>query len=189
MTSLTQQAQHHLMPCIKEGDTVIDATCGNGHDTLFLAQQVGANGHVLAFDIQQQALENTRQRLAEHQCLAQAQLIKDSHANLQQHLPSSAHGKVSCVMFNLGYLPGADKSCITQTHSTLQALRQALKVVCPQAMVSIMLYPGHQGGDDEASAVMHWLDTLSADWQLQKIETPGPIWLGLTHKDLFAAQQ
>ena len=82
MTSLTDQAKQILADKLSAGDFVIDATAGNGHDSLFLAQQVGPSGRIFAFDIQQLAIDATRQRLEKHNTLAQVDLLQESHAQL-----------------------------------------------------------------------------------------------------------
>jgi len=180
MASLTQIAQQGISSCINEGDRVIDATIGNGHDTLFLAQQVGRNGTVYGFDVQPQALSNTAERLKQHQCNRQVQLFLDSHANLSAHLETELHHQIKAIMFNLGYLPGSDKQCMTQTDSTLKALTLALQYLHPEGVLSIIVYPGHAGGDVEARAVMHWLTSLDSRYQQQIESTPGPVWIKIS---------
>ena len=91
---------------IKPGDLCIDATMGNGHDTLFLSQLAGPSGCVLAFDIQQAALDSTKALLQEHEHLAPVQLLLDSHAHMSSYADP---GTVSCIVFNLGYLPSGDR--------------------------------------------------------------------------------
>ena len=55
-----EMAHQFLAEVITKEDVVVDATMGNGHDTAFLAQLAG---QVYAFDIQEQALVNTQERL------------------------------------------------------------------------------------------------------------------------------
>ncbi len=183
MASLTDQAQQLLQAKLSPGDIAIDATAGNGHDTLFLAQQVGSSGRVFAFDIQQLAIDETRQRLEKHNMLARVDLLKESHAYLSRHIPAELHQKISLIMFNLGYLPGSDKSCITMTETTLSALTQAMQLLRPDGLLSIMLYPGHTGGDRETKAVLEWADQLPAGCKQQHLVTRGPQWLLLQHID------
>lgn len=156
---------------IKESSVVMDATCGNGHDTCFLAQCVGAGGRVIAFDIQAAAIESTRQLLEEKGLSHQVELITTSHAKLGDYVES---GSVSVAMFNLGYLPGADKSVITRTTETIAALEAAAVALKPGGCLSVICYPGHQGGDDEATAVEAWMEQRAdGGWKLARYGTPG----------------
>lgn len=155
---LTSLAQQRVAEVLESGDIAIDATAGNGHDTHFLAQSVVPDGYVYAMDIQQQAIDQTRQRLANaSEPLAPVQYICDSHTHLLKHLQCGHCGQIKVVMFNLGYLPGSDKSVITQTDSTLIALDAALSVLVPQGILSVMVYPGHPGGKSEADSVELWV--------------------------------
>jgi SAM-dependent methyltransferase len=146
------------------GDRVIDATVGNGNDTLFLAELVGRRGIVYGFDIQQAAVENTRARIiaAGHR-MEHIRLVLDSHAHMARHIPPEEHGRIAAVMFNLGYLPGADPSVITQAPSTIEALEAALGLLRPRGIITAVLYPGHEGGDAEAAAVEAWAGKLAKD--------------------------
>ena len=85
------------------------------------------------------AIEHTRERLAQQQLLDQVKLINDSHEHMSASLPDNFSGQVSVIMFNLGYLPGSDKSCITRPDSTVTALKQAAALIKPQGIISVML--------------------------------------------------
>ncbi len=151
------------------GDIAVDATLGNGHDALFLAQCVGASGQVFGFDIQQQALSKTYQRLLEHDLQTRVTLCLGSHADMLLHIPAAWQGRVGAVMFNLGYLPGADKAVITQIDSTLAALNAACNLLAPHAVMTVLAYPGHAGGDVEAESLLDWckqLDSACFTWEL-----------------------
>ncbi|ACM22001.2 rRNA methyltransferase, putative [Geotalea daltonii FRC-32] len=141
---------------VKPGDRVVDATCGNGHDTLFLAGLVEAEGAVFAFDVQEQALEKTRLLLEENKCLDRVQLFHAGHQELAAYVPDP----VQAVAFNLGYLPGSDKSCITRAATTLAALEQASYLVVSGGVIVVVIYPGHDGGGEEAAAVEYWARSL-----------------------------
>lgn len=157
--SVLTMAQRWVSERVERGETVIDATAGGGVDTLMLAQLVGAKGSVLAFDIQQEALDKTARRMAafeDQSKLATVQLICDSHANMKRYVEHS----VAAIMFNLGYFPGGDESIITQSHSTLEALEQALTLLRPGGIITCTLYPGHVGGDTEAELVEQWASAL-----------------------------
>jgi len=130
---------------VKKGDRVIDATAGNGHDTLFLARRVGREGKVYSFDIQKEAIERTRKRLLEERCLNQVELIQDGHENMRAHVSEGISG----AMFNLGYLPGSDHKVITRPENTLHALKSSLGLLMPGGLVTLVIYTGHPGGEEE----------------------------------------
>ena len=172
--SLTQLAHELLAERLQPGDIAIDATAGNGHDTLFLAHRVGQTGEVHAYDIQAEALQATRRRLDEAGCAGRVQLHPASHSRLLHTLPADYRGRVAAVVFNLGYLPGGDRHTTTQSDSTLAALEQALALLRPGGVLSILAYRGHPGGREEARAVADWCDR-QADLEHQVHESPGPV--------------
>lgn len=142
---------------IQSGNRVADATCGNGKDTLFLAELAGETGHVWAFDIQQEALDRTAQRLAEQNLQQRVSLLHAGHERMQELVEPPLHA----VVFNLGWLPGAPREVATCTTTTLTALEAALQLLAPAGLVLITCYPGHTGGDREAAAVQEWAAALS----------------------------
>lgn len=154
---LTALAHQYLSGTIRCGDLAIDATMGNGHDTCFLAHQVGANGQVIAFDVQQAALEATRERLAGMGLLQRVRLLHASHEELSAHLPAGACGDVACATFNLGYLPGSDKLVTTKPSTTIRALGQALDALRVGGLATVLVYVGHQNGAQEYEVVQGWL--------------------------------
>jgi tRNA1(Val) A37 N6-methylase TrmN6 len=141
-----------IQQVVRVGDTVVDATAGNGHDTLFLATCVGALGKVMAFDIQEAALQATSKRLVNAGMRERVELIKAGH----EHLDDYIEGEVSAIMFNLGYLPGADKSCTTTAGTTLEAMQAGLAHLAINGVLAAVLYPGHEQGRIEAEAVQAW---------------------------------
>lgn len=158
------QAQRWISERIKPGDIVVDATAGNGVDTLFLAQLAGSKGQVYAFDIQASAIENTRHRLNSATCpseLAPVVLLNTGHENMASKIAPEHHGKLSVIMFNLGYLPGASHDVITKTSTTLIALETAIQLLRSGGILTIVVYPGHDGGDQEANAVYAWASEIS----------------------------
>jgi len=173
--SLTQQVHQTLLPRFRPGCIAIDATAGNGFDTLFLALHIGENGSVFAFDIQQQAIENTRKRLSDAGVMDRVALICDGHESMTSHIPKALHGLVDIILFNLGYLPKADKSVITQEPTTLQALKSALKLLAKEGYISILAYPGHPGGREETESVKSWARTLSKTSYTVCIHEPATI--------------
>lgn len=146
---------------VSKGDYVIDATLGNGHDTLFLAKLVGPEGNVFGFDIQEDAIESTKERLTKSDLLKQVQLIHDGHESMAKHIPEGK--KVSAVMFNLGYLPKGDKNIVTKAETTVEAIKQALSLIKKGGVVSIMVYYGHPGTNGEKEAVDELVREISQD--------------------------
>ncbi|WP_240666733.1 tRNA (mnm(5)s(2)U34)-methyltransferase [Longirhabdus pacifica] len=159
--SILSQAHFHVQQRVKEGDHVIDATIGNGVDTLFLTKLVGEKGTVFGFDIQDIALERTQQRLQkENHDHEGVHLFQTSHAHMSEMIAPSYHGHISAVMFNLGYLPHTDSTAITTPDTSIQAVKQALELLKRDGIVTIVLYPGHEGGAEEAEAVSSWTASL-----------------------------
>jgi hypothetical protein len=173
--SLVNVAHNLIRDKLHSGDIAIDATVGNGHDTVFLVEQVSPSGKVFGFDIQQAAIKSTRAKVESFcrtgemtrsnaplrpECLT---LIQASHADMAEKLPVQYHGKISAIMFNLGYLPGSDKSIITWTESTLTALAIASRMLSGNGILTILAYPGHHGGDQEAIEVKNWCEQLDEE--------------------------
>jgi SAM-dependent methyltransferase len=167
---LTAQAQAFIAAHLQAGDWAIDATLGNGHDSLFLAQQLGEQGRVLAFDIQTAALTASRLRLQQAGLLQRVQLIQDSHAQLRNHLHLLQGRPLGAAMFNLGYLPGGDKGLTTNPAHCLSALEQCCSLLRPGGAISLLAYTGHPGGREEADALLAWVQDLpQPGWQWQLI--------------------
>ena len=203
---LTVLAQRAVARVLRPGDWAIDATMGNGHDTLFLWNHVQDSGHVVAFDVQARALYQTQQRFKDA-CPSVSlvtidyhdnyvvqndnppsgvTLIHDGHENLAQRLSASWHGQAAAIMFNLGYLPGHDdfngdtrQRITTRPQTTLAALHQAANLFLrPQgsSIITVIVYPGHQGGADEAAAVGEWVSTqLPSQFTVDRQDSRGPL--------------
>ncbi len=163
---LVALAQAAVAEVLKEGAWAVDATVGNGHDTLFLARAVGAGGRVFGFDIQEPALKRSRARLGQAGLLAQFELFHSGHEWMGQHLPEAARGRIGAVMFNLGYLPGSDKERTTALPSTLAALETALGLLAPGGRITLLAYTGHPGGAQEAEGIKRWLNHQPLPWTL-----------------------
>jgi len=157
--SLVEAARQLIAPKLSSGDFAVDATVGNGHDTAFLLNRVQPDGRVYGFDIQAQALANARGKLGDHACLT---LLPHSHADMGKHIPPVVHGQVRAVMFNLGYLPGSDKQITTCPGSTLKALATACRLLAKGGIITVIAYPGHDGGANEAALVAKWQQQLDA---------------------------
>lgn len=183
---------------LREGDTAIDATCGNGHDTLALAQAVGRNGRILAIDLQEEAILASKQLLAAH-WIENTDFVRGSfihleeywHAwseNMEQGMTTDAANPAlspKAIVFNLGYLPGGDKKVTTRTEDTLLAVQQALSIIAPVGIVTMVLYPGHEEGAREREALLDFAKQLSAsefhtahvDFPNQKKNPPEILWI------------
>ncbi len=170
---LTAWAHELLESVLCSGDTAVDATAGNGLDTLFLSRAVGPDGMVYALDVQEQALANTRQRLQAAGALTRTRLLQADHAELLTVLGYELQGRVRAVTFNLGYLPGADKGVVTTPASTVPALRQASTLLMPGGRMTILAYTGHSGGHLEARAVEEWANALGRPFLVREVRPPG----------------
>lgn len=138
---------------VQEGDWAIDATCGNGHDTLKLSELVGATGKVIALDIQEEAIQSARSRAG----------APNVHFFCQSHTvfpPLSEQHPIRLIVYNLGYLPGGEKDKTTLRETTLASLKSALSLVAPGGLVSLTLYPGHPEGAAERTLLLDFVTTL-----------------------------
>ncbi|MDR5584409.1 class I SAM-dependent methyltransferase [Paenibacillus larvae] len=160
--SVLSYAHQLIRQKVQPGESVIDATAGNGVDTLFLASLVGPSGKVYGFDIQKEAIRHTRDRLAQElpSSALYVTLIQDSHHRLTDYLPEQEQGKIAAAKFNLGYLPGAETRTITRPDTTLPALEAALASLRRGGILTVVLYPGHEGGREEADKVTRWAAEL-----------------------------
>lgn len=162
--SVLSCAQKLVAERVQPGEMVVDATVGNGVDTLFLARTVGGEGKVYGFDIQPQALEKATERLGRELAgIRNIELLLASHEFMMDHLPRESLGRAGAVMFNLGYLPGSDHKTITRPYSTIPALNAALQLLRKGGVLTIVVYPGHEGGQEEAEAVEGWAAKLPQD--------------------------
>lgn len=149
-----------LRSILTDGDIAIDATVGNGHDTVFLAKQVGRSGKVFGYDIQAKAIENTKEKLLNEQLLERVTLLHNSHSALLETLPPSVHGHVKAAVFNLGYLPGGNKSIVTKAATTISAIKQLLTVLQPRGLIIIVIYHGHDEGKTERDALLTYVKKI-----------------------------
>lgn len=169
----TELAWTLLREVVHDGDLVIDATAGNGHDTVFLAECVGENGRVLAFDVQEAAIRSASERVASVGFSSRIEFHQESHANMANHVP---RGSVAAVMFNLGYLPGEDHQLTTESAETLLALDAAALVLKVGGVLSVVCYPGHEAGAGESAAVEAWMSSRAASgWRVAKYAMSGTL--------------
>lgn len=169
---LTEFVHLCLEAHLSSGASVLDATAGNGYDTLKCAQLVAPDGQVTAVDIQTIALENCRKKLAEAQLDHLCQFHLGNHALLFEHLhPPQPY---DAILFNLGYLPGGDHSCISTPENTLLALEACDRLLAESGLLIVTAYRGHPGGLAEAEAVEQWMQEQSTKeqrpaWSVQQI--------------------
>ena len=169
-----------LEQSVQPGSFCIDATAGKGRDTALLCRLAGETGRVLAFDIQQAAVDQTKGLLAAESLTAE--VVLDSHANMERYAEA---GTVDCVVFNFGRLPGGDPAVFTRAESSVAALNAALRVLKPGGAVAIALYYGGANGYGERDAVLAWLETLDdrrfsvlrCDWANRRNDPPMPIFI------------
>ena len=155
--STTQTALLFISQYLRPGDVAVDATCGNGHDTAALAE-MGA-GKIYAFDVQETAINNTKELLSQKNIPEKmVHLILDNHANMCKYVKE----KVQVIVFNLGYLPTADKSVTTGSSSTLQAVKEAMKLLNKDGLICITMYSGHPGGQEEKDALLDFAEKLDS---------------------------
>lgn len=167
MFRATDIAHLFVGQCLQSGDWAIDATMGNGNDTLFLSRLVGATGLVLAFDPQAAAHQVTRQLFeAELQLPENVHFIEAGHETMAEYFPLGNGGELRCVMFNLGYLPGGDRQFITRPHTTRQALQAATHRIAAGGILTLVCYPGHDGGPEESAVALEFCRQLPSPWKV-----------------------
>lgn len=143
---------HQILSCrIREGDRVVDATCGNGNDTLFLARLVGPSGHVFAFDVQQKALERTRSQLEQESLGERVTLVAVGHERMGEYVRTPVRG----IVFNLGYLPGGDRNVTTRPFTTRAGIDAGLLLLLPEGIMTVAVYSGHDGGEEGEDILRH----------------------------------
>lgn len=173
-------AHDFLRRQVKPGAVCIDATAGRGRDTALLCRLAGPVGRVLAFDIQADAVRQTR-KLLEQEGLT-AEVIQDSHANMEQY---AAPETVDCIVFNFGRLPGGDPHIFTVAESSIAAIDAGLRLLKPGGVMSLSLYYGGANGYEERDAILAHLRTLDdrrcsvlvCDWANRRNDPPMPIFL------------
>lgn len=152
------QLVHRLLSgMLAPGGLYLDATCGNGHDTLFLCGLAGPDGRVLGLDIQSEAVRATNALLARNGMEAVGQAVEADHADLARFAPP---GSADCVMFNFGWLPGASHAVHSQADNSLRALQAGLDTLKPGGVLSAILYSGKVIGDSEKRAALEFFRAL-----------------------------
>ena len=158
MVDLATLRKHFILEHLSEGGVAVDFTMGNGNDTLFLSKVVGSEGRVYAFDIQEAALISTRGHLTRECAPENYTLICASHDRVDEFVTEP----INAGMFNLGYLPGnGNKEVTTMRATTLPAIEKALRLLAPDGVLVVAVYPGHLEGELEGEAIEEYLKTLS----------------------------
>ena len=158
LTNILSMAKRLLDVSIRENGVYADFTMGKGNDTLYI-KKACPSGKIYAFDIQKEAVEITAKRLEHENCLDEnVYLIHDSHANFKKYIPENT--ELDGAIFNLGYLPGGDKSITTQTDSTLDCLKDALDILKAGGVIVISVYPGHEEGTKEGEKILDFAKNL-----------------------------
>ncbi|MDG5469591.1 class I SAM-dependent methyltransferase [Deltaproteobacteria bacterium IMCC39524] len=169
LTRIVTWSQQLLCEVLEHGDLVVDLTAGTGQDTHVLAEAVGSEGQVVAFDLQSEALEQTTQRLQQHDFIVKSvpddteiprafgvYLVHACHSSLNKIITHP----VKAIIANLGYMPGGDKALVTRSDSTLAALSQSLELLIPGGRLAVTVYPAHPGGEEEGRAVYDFFCSL-----------------------------
>ena len=181
ITRTTELAMSITLNYISPGDTVIDGTCGTGQDTLSLAQAVGECGKVFAFDVQQEAVQKTQERLSTYG-ITNAVIVNDSFETIEDHVPECT---ASAAVFNLGYLPGGDHNITTTAETSLRGIEAALRAIRQGGIVTVVLYDGHEEGSREKQMILDWAEALEpgkyhvvfANMLNQKNHPPEILWI------------
>ena len=154
---ITEWCHHFIREHVKEGDICIDATAGNGNDTQVLCELVGETGKVFAFDIQEQAVANTKERLLNAGLDARGTVLLESHTSMSNY---ANEGEVSCIVFNFGYLPGGDHNLATRKDTSIEAIHEGLRLLKKGGMMSLCIYSGGDSGFEERDAILEELKAL-----------------------------
>jgi 16S rRNA C1402 N4-methylase RsmH len=152
---LTRVATHWVTASLPEGGFAVDATVGNGYDTLFLADRVGPSGRVLGFDVQKMALNNASELIRFAGTLDRVRLVLGCHSGLARSL--MGYPRVDAAMFNLGYLPRGDRRIVTRPSTTIPAITALVERLAPSGRISVIAYRGHPEGPAEYQAVRDFL--------------------------------
>ena len=156
---ITSWVHHFLEDHVQPGDICIDATMGNGNDTALLSKLAGDTGRVVAFDIQQMALDNTKEKMKKECCPNNYELVLDSHETMAKY---AVENTVSCITFNLGYLPGGDHGKATKGESSIRAIETGLGLLKKKGLMTVCIYSGGDSGFEEKDAVLSYIKSLDA---------------------------
>ena len=144
---------------VKPGDICIDATAGRGNDALYLCNLAGKKGKVIAIDVQDEAVESTRHLLAKNGFSENAEVILDSHINMDKYVLEDS---VSCIIFNFGWLPGGDHNIATKPSSSIIAIEKGLNLLKSGGLMSLCIYHGKESGFAEKAAILSYIKTIDS---------------------------
>lgn len=156
---ITSWVHRFIEDHVQPGDVCIDATMGNGNDTALFSKLAGEKGRVVAFDVQQLALDNTKARLEKENCPGNYELVLESHEKMGNYAEENS---VSCIAFNLGYLPGGDHAKATRAESSIRAIETGLGLLKKKGMMTVCIYSGGDSGFEEKNAVLSYLKELDS---------------------------
>ena len=159
--SILNAVRREIILNVKEDDIVIDATIGNGNDTLFLAKIV-PKGQVIGYDIQKEALVKTKELTKDYNNVT---LYLESHENMANLKLTKG---VSLILFNLGYLPQGDKKITTLASSSLRAIQAGLTILKDNGLILVVIYPGHEEGKKEEKAILNWLENSNLNYEIKR---------------------
>ena len=185
LSSSLAMSHQLLLPILQKARTIVDATAGNGKDTLFLASHAPKCSKIWVFDVQPQALNNTRRLLDSYGIQMPITYILDSHSHIERYISQP----IDVITFNLGYLPGGDHGIFTQSFTTLSALEKCCHLLAPGGFITIVAYPGHPAGLEEAHSVESFLQSLNQRyytvgcWQMINQKNHPPVLYVLTKKE------
>jgi tRNA G37 N-methylase Trm5 len=152
-------SHEYIKKVVKQGDIAVDATAGNGNDTLLLARLVGSTGKVYSFDIQEKAIIKTKEKLVHNDMDRRVKLIKDGHQNMGLYIKEKS---IKAVMFNLGYLPGGDHSIATRAETTIPTIETAMGLIVQKGIITIVVYYGGDSGFDEKIRLLDYIESIDS---------------------------
>ena len=171
---VTEVVHHVLSSYVQPGNICVDATCGNGVDTLFLAEKVGKEGCVYGFDIQKKAIEETNYRLESADQRTQVVLFCAGHETMKEQLlerDGEIAGHVAAAIFNFGYLSGGDYAIHTRAETSIKAMSQCQELLAVGGIMALCIYSGGDTGHEEKEAVLQYLEQLDQKrWLVLKLE-------------------
>jgi len=180
ISSAVNYVKDNVQRKIKDDSIVIDATLGNGYDTLFLRKLLSEEGFLYGFDIQEKAIETTKNRLIENNCDTCVQLIHDGHENLGKYI----NEPVDIILYNLGYLPKGNKAITTESHTTLKSVKAGMTLLKKGGAIFITVYPGHPAGAVELKELLSFLEAVNQKkYEVMKVEffnhknNPPVVWI------------
>ena len=166
MTNLVQLSHEKIRKHLTSNSFSLDATVGNGGDTLFMANLIGITGKVFGFDVQESALVKTNSLLVENKLDKKVQLVLACHSKFDLYLPVGLKAGIRTITFNLGYLPGSNKKIITQKKTTLVAIEKAYSWLAEDGIISVISYTGHTGGMEETKSLINFIEDRK--WKYQR---------------------